>query len=96
MGKRTESLLFRFALIFCIFTVLTLVLSGFITFGQQTAIYKGQKEESLKQIARYLEAMIQEDGDEFLLYKNYMIEHYNEVQVPVDFTTEYVVMAGER
>ena len=96
MGRRTESLLFRFGIIFLIFTVLTLLMSGLITFFQQSSIYKEQREESVQQLVSYLKDVIVEDGDDFLLYKNYIIEHRNEVKIPVDFTTEDVFSSREK
>ena len=96
MGKRVDSLLFRFGIIFAVFTFLALAMSGIITFLQQTAIYKGQREESIQHIADYLEKLILQDGEDFLHYKNYMTAHFEEIKIPHDFTQEDVLVAGEK
>ena len=88
MGTRTGSLLAKFAIIFTLFTLIALAMSGVITFIQQTRIYKSQKEESLQEIASYLETVIEKDGEFFGYYTRYLTNHYSEIQIPVDFTSE--------
>ena len=63
-----------------------------------SAIFHIQRagEESVQQLVSYLKDVIVEDGDDFLLYKNYIIEHRNEVKTPVDFTTEDVFSSREK
>ena len=95
MGKRTESLLFKFGVIFVIFIVVMLALSGLATYNSQMHSYKQERETSIQQIATYLETLVMQDGDDFLLYKNYMIAHYNDLCIPPVFRIggdEFVVV----
>ena len=71
MQKRTNSLLFHFAVIFLIFTVVTLTMSGINTYVRQNEIYKAQCEENIRHIGEYLADLILEDGDDFVIYQEY-------------------------
>ena len=88
MGKRTESLLFKFGVIFGIFTLIMLALSGVSTYVNQTGIYKQQREESIQQIAAYLEDMLAADGESFVQYQRYMEAHFADLNIPLDFDEE--------
>ena len=94
--KRTDSLLFRFALMFALFVLLAISMSGVLTFAQQTASYKTEREKSIQQIADYLEKLILQDGEDFLLYKNYMVANYKTLKIPHDFTQEDVFAARDK
>ena len=96
MGKTTDSLIFNFGVIFAVFTLLAVALSGVITFNQQTAIYKAEQEENIQQVADHLDKLILQDGDDFLIYTKYMTSHFNEIQIPVEFNREDVLAAGEK
>ncbi len=47
MEKKTDSLLFKFAFIFAVFTVVTLLMSGINTYVNQTNSYKSQCEDRI-------------------------------------------------
>ncbi len=51
MEKKTGSLLFRFGIIFLIFTVITLMMCGAGIYLNQTAAYKARCEDTVKKIA---------------------------------------------
>lgn len=85
MGKKTDSLLFRFGIVFLIFTLVTIIMSGIMTYFGQMNIYKKQCERDIRQLAHYLREMILDDSENFLIYKNYYMEHYDEVDIPYDF-----------
>ncbi|WP_029318944.1 diguanylate cyclase domain-containing protein [Butyrivibrio sp. AE3004] len=67
MRKKTDSLLFKFAIIFVIFTMITIALSTIITYASQNSIYHKQCEERIQDIAEYLEKLMIADGDEFVV-----------------------------
>ncbi len=82
---RNQRLLLKFGLIFLIFTVVTLLISGFATYVHQTRIYQEQQEQKLRQIAEYLSDVIKADGEAFPIYQEYFTAHYEELEIPVDF-----------
>ena len=86
---KSDSLLFRVALLFGIFTIVTLFVSASIIYAIQMRDYKAQKVEDVRQIGDYLERLIQEAGEEFITYQNYYMEHFAEANIPYDFN-EYL------
>ena len=89
MERKTDSLLFKFAIIFVIFTLVTLLMSGFNTYYNQTTAYKEQCEENLKNIAACLEELIVAEGEDFVDFQGYFLSHYKEIKVPLDFDGNY-------
>ncbi len=89
MEKKTDSLLFRFAIIFMTFSLVTLLMSGFNIYYNQTSAYKKQCEENLQRIADYLKELMLADGENFADFQNYFILHYDEVLVRYDFKDDY-------
>ncbi len=86
MSKKTDSLLFRFSMIFGIFTVIVMILSGVYTYVSQMQFYRLQCEENIRNIGNYLERMILAESDDFVNYQNYYMEHFAEVDIPYDFS----------
>ena len=85
MKKRTDSLIFKIALIFFIFIFATLTVSGINTYVRQTEIYKAQCEENIHDIAVHLSNLIVADDDDFVWFQNYFLEHCQEMNVDIDF-----------
>ena len=86
MGKHTESLLFRFTLSFAMFALVALFMSGIITYVQQNRIFKAQKEDSLQSVASYLSKRLASEGEEYVYFQQYFINHFEDMQLPVDFS----------
>ncbi|MBP5448408.1 MAG: hypothetical protein J6X95_10050, partial [Treponema sp.] len=76
--KKTDGLLFRFALIFGIFTIITLTISAVTIYAIQMKEYKAQKVEDIRNIGDYLERLIHEAGEEFVVYQDYYMKHFAE------------------
>ena len=87
--KKTDGLLFRFALIFGIFTIITLTISAVTIYAIQMKEYKAQKVEDIRNIGDYLERLIHEAGEEFVVYQDYYMKHFAEANMPYDFN-EYL------
>ena len=87
---KNRGLSFKFTLMFVGFTLVTLILTSLLSFYSQMHIYKSQKEESLQKVAVYLEKLLVTDGEEFLLFNQYFIEHASEFKIPVDFNWDTV------
>lgn len=81
----TKSLLFKFSIIFGLFTIIALVFTGIGTYANQMRSYKKQTLQNLRNIGDYLERLIQDSGDEFISYQNYYMKHYAEVDIPYNF-----------
>ena len=82
---KRHSLLFKFALIFLTFALVTLLFSGIATYFNQNRIYQDQQEQKLQNLATYLSAVITADGEDFPIYQAYFLKHYEEMRVPMDF-----------
>ncbi len=87
--KWTDGLLFRFALIFGLFTIITLAISAVTIYAIQMKEYKAQKVEDIRNIGDYLERLIHEAGEEFVVYQDYYMKHFAEANIPYDFS-EYI------
>ncbi len=94
MKKKTDSLLFRFSVLFLIFTVVTLILCGVTTYFYQMRTYTEECRESIRGVCDYLESLIMGDGEDFITYQDYFMDHYKTVDIPMDFT-EYLTAESE-
>ena len=87
--RKTDTLLFKFAAVFLIFTIITLAVSGIATFITQTDDYRDQCGENIKNIGRYLSDMMTEDSEEVCNYRRFFLENFdsiNDIEIPIDFT----------
>ncbi len=85
MGKCTDSLLFRFGLIFMVFTFAMLIMSGIATYACQNKAYKLEREKSIQEVATYLENILLRDGEDFVWYLDYFLAHSDTLLIPMDF-----------
>lgn len=76
----------RIAIIFSIFFIATTVLSGILTYQNQTRIYRRQCEQSIRNAGEYLTGMIESEGSSFAEYLENYEKYYTKMRVPVDFT----------
>ena len=89
MEKKTDSLSFKFTLIFVVFTLVTLLMSGFNTYYNQSNAYKKQCEDSIQNISKYIEELLMKEGDDFINFQRYFLENYDDILVPIDFNGDY-------
>ena len=89
MEKKTDSLLFKFAIIFAIFSFVTLLMSGFNIYYNQTNAYKQQCEDNIQHLAAYLKELVLADGENFVNFQEYFLAHHEEINVPFDFNGDY-------
>ena len=87
--KNSSKLGTRIGLIVGIILLCILILWGVFAYFNQTQIYNAQFEQNIRNLGEYLALRINEDGDDFIRYQNYYLEHYAEIDVPVD-VDEYV------
>ena len=95
-NKGHDGLIMKFGGIFLVFTLVTLIITGFATYAAQTDSFEEQHKKRLHNIGTYISAVLQEDGDSFILYQEYMLKHGDEVPVPYDFTVEDIPAARRR
>ncbi|WP_294427376.1 GGDEF domain-containing protein [uncultured Treponema sp.] len=93
---KNRSLTFKFTLMFAAFTLLTLIISSLLSYINQTKLYKTQREESIQYVASYLDDLLVTDGDEFIWYQKYFLEHYKELLVPHSFTAQDIPVSKAR
>ena len=89
-GKRAESLFIKFGTVFAVFTIVVLILGGLVTYKLQERIYEQRIEETVTHLTQYLQVLIKADGEDFVQYQDYILEHGEEVLVPYDFDGDYL------
>ncbi|MCR4908912.1 MAG: GGDEF domain-containing protein [Lachnospiraceae bacterium] len=94
MKKTTDGLLFKFSILFVIFTVVTLILCAITTYFSQMNTYTQECRDSIREVGDYLESLILADGDDFITYQNYFMNHYKTSEIPFDFN-EYITAQSE-
>ena len=90
----TDSLLLQFAIIFGVFTIITLFISGITMYSSQMKSYKQQCAEKISSIGDYMEHLIQDSGEEFVKYQKYYMEHFAEADIPFDFDEYHTARAN--
>ncbi len=89
-GKKTDSLLFKFAIVFAVFTVVTLLCTGVATYTYQENIFQQQVSDNVNGLEGYLQSLMQVEDKCFAGYQAYITTHYDEVLVPLDFDGNYL------
>ncbi len=90
--KRTDSLVFKFAFIFGIISLFSILVCGTVTYLNQIGIIKKNSLRNARNIGDYLEKIIQNSGNEFIIYQNYYMEHYAEIDIPYDFSEYHTAL----
>lgn len=83
--KQPKSLLRKISLMFFIYTVIVLLVTGVSTYVSQLNIYRQQCEKDIRNIGQYLSTLMADDGEDFKTYQQYYMDHCNEVNIPYDF-----------
>ena len=87
MGMKARTgLLFKFAAIFAVFGLVTLLMSGANIYYNETAAYKQQCEENLVNIGHALEEMLVADGENFLQYQEVFMKRHKDMRLRFDFS----------
>lgn len=83
--EKKKSLAAQFAVLFGIMALLAVLISGTVTYVNQTKLYQKDCINSLKQMTGYMDALIAAEDDEFVFLKSYFDEHPDKVCISVDF-----------
>ena len=84
--KVKSKLIRQFAYLISAFIIVTILISALITFISQTMMYRELCRNRIKEVGDYLSGLILDDAEDFQNYRNYYIEHYQEIRIPCDFT----------
>ncbi len=87
-------MLFRFGLIFFLFTVVMLILSGITMYVSENKSYRDECQERIRKVAKYLDSLITADGDTFIAFQDYYMDNYHDMEIPIDFD-EYLTKERE-
>ncbi len=90
MKKKKDSLLFKFAIIFTIFTTIVLATCGITTYFMQMGIFKQHVQAGAQNVAKYLQLMMKAEGRDFAEYQQYMIENSPYINIPYDYDGNYL------
>lgn len=101
MEKKKDKLLNKFALIFFNFTVITLIISGLMTYVSQMDTYKSICRNNCRALGAYLGELMSAEGETTLAYKEFYMDHYRDMNIPYNFEecetaqTEFVKLFTE-
>ncbi|MBR0411764.1 MAG: SpoIIE family protein phosphatase [Eubacterium sp.] len=87
-GKK-RSLVTKFMIMFIVFGIFFLIMNALYTFSNQTLSYHNKCKNNLKNITRYLDTLIRQDGKEFVELKEYFHENYSQMRIPADYSGDY-------
>ena len=80
-----KKLLLHFTWMLFVFTVVTVLISGMVTYSIQMRTYMDIRRQEIVEVGAYLENMIQNEGTDFVYYTQYYKDHYKELRIPYDF-----------
>lgn len=95
MKKKSNSLLFRFVVIFIAFIMVVLVVCGLSTYFMQMNTYQDQVQQNAHNLANYLQELIKADKQDFIEYQNCVLKYNDRIKVPIDFDGDYLPAMAE-
>ena len=87
-NKKRFPLMLRFVAMFLIFVVLALGMTGALSYVNQTRFYRADVEEQMRNVANYMNRLVESDSAAFLNMKEYILAHDGtpeQVQIPLDY-----------
>lgn len=99
MANRSEpkkgSVLTKFAVMFTIYALIIITISAIYTYLNQTKAYHTECENNLKELNAYVGMQLRKDGANFVEFKEYFKDHYEEMMIPADYSGDYVALEKE-
>ncbi len=83
--KHRIKLIRQFAYLITVFVVTTIVVTAIVAYVSQMNQYRKICQDRIKEVGDYLVGQIMEEPDDFLDYKRYYEEHYQDLRIPCDF-----------
>ena len=88
MIRKHQGLLYKFASIFVVFILVTIVFTGVATYRNQMNVYRTQKLENLQYVAEYLSDILKNGNLDFIKFQEYYVKNRDKFLVPHDFSDE--------
>ena len=83
--RKKDSLVFKFTIMAVIFSVIMLSIVGVLTYVIQTDTYTKQCLDITRNVNRYLEYLMQKEGQNTVDYIDYYMDHYRDIKMEWDF-----------
>ena len=83
-----KSLAKQFGVLFIVFALATIIISGAMTYYNRTVQYHDTCINNLRQLTTHLSDLIKSSGTEFITLKKWFAQHTKEVQIPKDFEAD--------
>ena len=83
--KLKVKLIRQFAYLISAFVVITIAVSAIVTYFAQTNMYRELCRDRVMSVGEFLSDLMLDDPDDFLAYRDYYLNHYEELRIPVDF-----------
>lgn len=83
--RKRDSLVIKFTIIAIVFSVIVLSVTGVLTYMIQTDTYTKQCLDITRNVNRYLEYLMQKEGQNTVDYIDYYMDHYRDVKMKWDF-----------
>ncbi len=83
--KPRKKLIRQYAYAVSVFVIVTITVAAIVTYFAQMNQYKMICRERIKEVGDQLVALLMEDPQDFVDYKNYYEKHYQDLRIPVDF-----------
>ena len=88
-NERYLSLMVRFITMFALFVAVALVLTGTLSYINETAFYHTEVERSLRNATDYVNSLMAAEGESFPELKQYIYDHRDELHIPANAPDGY-------
>ena len=86
----THSIVFRISVLFFAVAALVIAVCGIGIFMVQVDVYEKQSIVQMRHMGTMLRDEIEEEGDLFVAYQEYMLKNCSEIEIPYDFDHAFV------
>ena len=85
---KKNGLVRRIISFFTIIALVTIIVSAAVTYVNQTIAYHEECVNNLRQITDHIIRLMENEGDELAVLKDYFSEHQDQVKIPLDFRAD--------
>ncbi len=89
--ERKKSLARQFGILFLLFALVTTAISGYVIYREMTETYHRECVNDLKKFTTHVTGLMQKDGNDMALLKDWFESHPDQLKVPVDFRSDMEV-----
>ena len=84
--KHRIKLIRQFAYLISVFVVTTIAVAALVTYYSQMNQYRKICQDRIHEVGDNLVGQIMDEPEDFVDYRNYYVEHYKDIRIPIDFT----------